>query len=528
MTRFGKLAATALGIAALSLGLSACGDDSDSGGDGGSGGTLLSGTTDQPVSYDPAGSYDLPSYNVIFNVYQNLMQVPPGGNKPEPEAAESCDFSDDDGKVYECTLRSGLKFSDGTDLTSEDVKASFERNAEIADPQGASSLYVNLKDIETPDDTTVIFNLKASDATWPFLLTTGGAAIVPAEYPADKVQPSDEVVGSGRYKVVGYEPGQQTVLEANEEYAGDDPAQVDRVIIQYYDKSSTLKGAVEGGEVDIAYRSLSPTDVDDLQSADGVNVVEGPGAEIRYLNFNFDLMAGDDDEQKLAIRQAVAQVIDRTSIAENVYNGTADPLYSMVPAALQFHTEAFADEYGEEPNLDAATQVLEDAGVDTPVPLEVWWTPTHYGPASGDEYAEIKRQLDESGLFETKLESTEWNQYSEAAFTDKYPQYQLGWFPDYPDADNYTSPFYATDSFLNLHYENEEMQTLLAEEKASTDDSVRAEAFRKIQEIGAQDAPTIPYIELSQVAIARDGVEGVSDTLDPSYIFRYWLITKSD
>jgi peptide/nickel transport system substrate-binding protein len=523
MSRSRKLATALVAAGALSLGVVACGDDEDSGAEGG---TLIHGTTDQPVSYDPAGSYDLPSYNVIFNVYQNLMQIPPGGNNPEPEAAESCDFTDSKNMVYECTLQDGLKFSDGSDFTSEDVKASFDRNLKIADPQGASSLYLNLKDIETPDDTTVIFNLKASDATWPFLLTTGGAAIAPAEYPADKVQDSAEVVGSGRYQVESYEPGQQTVLTANPEYTGDDPAQEDQVIIQYYDKSSTLKQAVEQGEVDIAYRSLSPTDIDDLEGAEGVNVETGPGAEIRYLNFNQDLLEGSD-EQKAAIGQAVAQVIDRESIAENVYSGTATPLYSMVPAALEFHTEAFADVYGTEPDVDGATQTLEDAGVKTPVPLEVWWTPSHYGPSSGDEYAEIKRQLDESGLFDVTLESTEWNQYSEAAFTDKYPVYQLGWFPDYPDADNYTSSFYSKDSFLNIHYENPEMEKLLAEEKASTDDAVREEAFARIQEIGAEDAPTVPYIELSQVAVTQDGVEGVSDTLDPSYIFRYWLVSKS-
>jgi peptide/nickel transport system substrate-binding protein len=524
MSRFGKFASVTVAIAAGALGLAACGDDEGS--SGGSDGTLIHGTTDQPVSYDPAGSYDLPSYNVIFNVYQNLMQVPPGGNKPEPEAAESCDFTDDEGTTYECTLRDDLKFSDGSDLTSEDVKASFDRNLKIADPQGASSLYLNLKDIETPDDTTVIFNLKAPDATWPFLLTTGGAAIAPAEYPADKVQPSDQVIGSGRYTVAEYEPGQQTVLEANDEYTGDDPAQIDRVIIQYYDKSSTLKQAIEQGEVNLAYRSLSPTDIDDLEGADGVKVEEGAGGEIRYLNFNLDLQEGSD-EQKTAVRQAVAQTIDRESIASNVYNGTATPLYSMVPSALQFHTEAFADEYGESPDPDAATQTLEDAGVDTPVPLEVWWTPSHYGPSSGDEYAEIKRQLDESGLFDVTLKSTEWNQYSEAAFTDKYPVYQLGWFPDYPDADNYTSSFYSKDSFLNIHYENPEMEKLLAEEKASTDDATREEAFAQIQQIGAEDAPTVPYIELNQVAVTQDGVEGAADTLDPSYIFRYWVISMN-
>jgi peptide/nickel transport system substrate-binding protein len=525
MTRVSRLIVAGLGVAVLATGLVACGDDDDDG-SGAEGGPLIHGTTDQPVSYDPAGSYDLPSYNVIFNVYQNLLQVPPGGNRPEPEIAESCDFTDNANKVYECTLQSGIKFSDGSDLTSEDVKASFDRNLEIADPQGASSLYLNLKNIETPDDTTVIFNLKAADATWPFLLTTGGAAIVPAEYPADKVQPSDQVIGSGRYTVESYEPGQQTVLTANPEYTGDDPAQADQVIIQYYDKSSTLKGAIENGEVDIAYRSLSPTDISDLEGAEGVNVEEGDGAEIRYMVFNLDLQEGSD-EQKTAVRQAVAQVIDRDSIAENVYNGTVEPLYSMIPAALQFHTEAFADEYGTAPDIDAATQTLEQAGVDTPVPLEVWWTPSHYGPTSGDEYAEIKRQLDESGLFDVTLQSTEWNQYSEAAFTDKYPVYQLGWFPDFPDADNYTSSFYSKDSFLNIHYENPEMERLLAEEKASSDDATREQAFAEIQRIGAEEAPTIPYIEFTQVAVTADGVEGVSETLDPSYIFRYWLVSKS-
>ena len=70
------------------------------------------------------------------------------------------------------------------------------------------------------------------------------------------------------------------------------------------------------------------------------------------------------------------------------------------------------------------------------------------------------------------------------------------------------------------------MTKLLAEEKASTDEAEREETFAQIQEIGAQDAPMIPYIELSQVAVAVDGVEGVEDTLDPSYIFRYWLISK--
>jgi peptide/nickel transport system substrate-binding protein len=516
------LVATAI-TGALGLGVAACGSD-DSGGGSGTSGTIIRGTTDQPVSLDPAGAYDLPSYDVIYNIYQNLLQFPPGEEKPVPEAAESCDFTDD--TTYECTIKDGLKFSDGSDLTAEDVVFSFERNVDIADPNGASSLLSNMKSVEATDDSTVVFHLSAPDATWPSVLATGSFAIVPSDSYSAKELQTENFVGSGRYEVAEYSPGQQTVLQANPEYTGDAPPKTDQAIIQYFDKASALKLALENGDVDIAYRSLSPTDIEDLENADGVEVVSGAGAEIRYMVFNLDQMPGDSDEQKLAIRQAIAQTVDRASIADNVYNGTVKPLYSMIPTGLQFSGPSFDQEYGDAPDTDAASQTLSDAGVDTPVPLEIWYTPSHYGASSGDEYAEIKRQLDESGLFDVTLKSTEWNQYSEAAFTDKYPIYQLGWFPDYPDADDYVGNFYSDTSFLNIHYSNPEMTKLLAEEKASTDDATREEAFAKIQEIGAQDVPTIPIWEADQVGAQREGVQGLVETFYPSLIFRFWLLRK--
>jgi peptide/nickel transport system substrate-binding protein len=523
MPRMSRFFAAATAAVAIGVGLGACG--SDSGSSGGSSDTIIRGTTDQPISLDPAGMYDLPSYDIAYNVYQNLLQFPPGETKPVPEAAESCKFTDD--TTYECKMRSGNVFSDGSPLDAEDVVFSFERNIDIADPNGASSLLANMKSIEAPDKDTVVFNLKEPDATWPSVLATGSFGIVPSDsYPADKLQDDASVVGSGRYTVEQYEPGQQTVLQANDQYKGEDPAQTDTAIIQYFDKASALKLAIEQGDVDVAYRSLSPTDLEDLKGADGVNVVQGEGAEIRYLNFNLDLQPGDNDAQKLAIRQAVAQSIDRQSIVDNVYNGTVKPLYSMIPASLPFHTDAFKTAYGDAPDVEGAKQTLSDAGVKTPVPLEIWWTPSHYGPSSGDEYAEIKRQLDDTGLFEVTLKSTEWNQYSEAAFTDKYPQYQLGWFPDYPDPDDYVGNFLSNTSFLNIHYDNPEVQKQLAIEKASTDDATRQAAFDKIQQISAEEAPNIPIWEGDQVAAVRDGVNGVEDTFDPAFIFRFWLITK--
>ena len=521
MTRMRGLALVALvSAAALALWGAGCGGD-----DEGEGGTIIRGTTDQPVGYDPAGVYDLPSWDAMVNMYQTLLAIPPGGNKPEPEAAESCDYTND--TTYECTLEDGLKFSDGSDLTAEDVVFSFERNVEIADPEGASSLLANMKSIEAPDEKTVVFNLKESDAIWPYIITTMSNGIVPSDvYPKDELQPSDQVVGSGPYTLADYQPGQQTVLEVNPEYTGDNQPENDRVIVQYFDKPSALKLAVEQGDVDFAYRSLSPTDIEDLGETDGLEIVEGSAVEIRYIVFNLDLQPGESDEQKLAVRRAVAYTIDRDAIAENVYAGTVEPLYSMVPQALEFATQPFLDEYGESPDVDAAAQELEDAGVDTPVDLELWYTPAHYGAASGDEYAEIKRQLEDSGLFTVPLKSSAWTQYQEAALEDKYPEYQFGWFPDYPDADNYVNSFYAKTSFLNSHYSNPEVDRLLAEERAETDEAARAAAFEQIQQLGAEEGPTIPVWEAKQIAVVRDGVSGVEETLDPAFLTRYWVISK--
>ncbi len=527
-------------VTALLAGLvlvAGCGSSSGSGSNGGSaaggGGnsdaTVIMGTTDTAVHFDPADAYDLHSWNVIYNVYDELLVVPPGGNTPQPSLATSCNW--DDPKTYTCKLRSGVKFQNGDPLTSKDVAWSFQRSIEINGDQGVCSLFSSLADcgkwtgneITTPDPMTVTFHLRQPDATWPFILATGGAAIVPSGvYPEKKLQPDDQAIGTGPYKLVKYQPGVQTVLERNPDYWGDPPKNA-RVLIQYYKDSSSLKLAIQGGDVDIAFRNLTPTDIDSLRGASGLSVVEGQGIETRYLVFNTKL----DPGKQLAVRRSVAYLIDRDSIAKNVYNGTVTPLYSMIPAGLVGHTDAYKDEYGATPNPDAAKKELTDAGIQTPVPITIWWTPTHYGDSSADEYTEIKRELEGSGLYTVTLKSEEWDQYTVDKAKDIFPAFELGWFPDYPDADDYSAYFYPDGGFWNGHYDNPQIDAAIDKEKASTDTATRTAAFATIQKLAAKDAPTIPVWQGKQIAVVRDGVSGVQETFDPAYIFRFWLISKS-
>lgn len=520
-----------LGCTAL-LAVAACGGSDDDGGGGenapsGGGGnadTYVLGTTDKVVALDPVGAYDLASQQLIGNIYQNLLSVPAGGNTPEPDAAESCDWSDD--KTYVCKLKPDLKFSSGDPLTAEDVKFSLERMLKIADPTGPYTLLGSLDSVEATDPQTVTMKLKKVDATWPFILTHNVAAIVPDEiYSDSEKQPDDKIVGSGPYKLDKYTPNQQAVFSANPEYNGPNKPQTPKVLVQYFEQASALKLAIEQGDVDVAYRSLSPTDIEALRNSNaGVKVVDGEGTEIRYAVFNVKKKPVDN----VAVRQAIAQIVDRQAIVDSIYKGTATPLYSTVPSAFPGAKESFKDKYGD-PDPAKAKQLLDDAGVQTPVELDAWYTPTHYGPVEVDLWNELKRQLEGSGLFKINLDSTEWDQYKEEAF-DKgtYYFYGLGWFPDFPDADNYLTPFMRDGGFFVNGYSNEEVNKALDAEIASQDSGEREEQFGIVQDIQAEDVPVLPLWEGKQVAAVREGVEGVEKTFDPAFQFRFWLVTKKE
>jgi peptide/nickel transport system substrate-binding protein len=527
--RRGVLAIASAGVLAASL--ASCGGDDSGNGGGTAGGTpWILGTTDSITSMDPAGAYDFGSWNMQYSIFQQLMVVPANETQPVDDAGH-CEYTDP--KTVSCTLQSGLKFSNGHDLTSSDVKFSFERNIKIADPDGASLLFGQLFDkqsktqtlradaIETPDDTTVVFHLNAPDVTFLQYLTTAAASIVDEEvYPADKLLKDDKAVGSGPYVLSQYKPAEQAVLEANDSYDGDRKSKSTQIFVQFF-KGTALKQAIETKQIDVAWRTLSPTDLEDLDGKEGVEVIQGEGSEFRYWTFQF----ANKTVQNKAVRQAVAQIIDREAIARDAYDGTVTPAYSIVPTGYDGQKDSFKEKYGE-PSVDKAREILDAAGVKTPVNLTLGYTPEHYGPNAVDEATEVADQLDGSGLFKTKTESAEWEEYQDLEKEGAYDMFLYGWYPDIRDTDNYLTPFLVKPNFFVNNYDNPAARELLAKETSTDDPAVRNEAFGELQDIVAEDVPLIPSWTGQNVAVATDQMDGVEDTLDPTYIFRYWLVSK--
>ncbi|MDK1473544.1 ABC transporter substrate-binding protein [Streptomyces sp. 549] len=510
----------------LAVALAGCGAQE---GPAAGGDTIVVGTTDTfsasketPAPFDPAAAYDVASWNVLRNTYQSLLRLPRSGTEPEPDAADTCAFTDSRNEQYRCTLKGGQKFSNGSELTAEDVEFSIRRVLAIKDPNGPSSLLSNIDKVEAPSGKEVVFHLKKPDATFPYKLATPAAAIVDSDvYPAKGLYEGVQVVGSGPYTVESVDED-RAVLGRNGNYSGTLELKNKKIEMRFFSDSEKLESALKSGSVDLVNRTLSPEQIAGLEDSDGVNLVEMPGQGIRYLVFNTDAPAVQDK----AVRQAVAQLVDRKALVRDVYQRTAEPLYSLVPGGLPSHRNSFYNTYGE-PDREAARALLADAGVETPVRLTLTHTTDYYGPATGEEFEALRDQLNRSGLFEVKVKGVPWKSYRPAATDRAYEVYGMGWVPDFPDAENFIAPFFGKDNFLNMPYRNRKItEQLLPQSRTRTERAAATADFVRAQDLIAEDVPVLPLWQGKQYLAARDGLTGVEWALNSSAVLQLWELGR--
>jgi peptide/nickel transport system substrate-binding protein len=355
--------------------------------------TLAVGTTDRITSLDPASAYDYFSIEIINQLFDNLLNYNPtnqtlmrGLATSVPTVANGLVSADL--KTWTYRLQAGLKFSDGEILNSTTVKNSIVRAITLNIAGSGSFLLSSVgqlgnttalakANISTPDATTVVFHLMAPVTFFNLLMAFSVSAPVPASYSSTGAEPdgvgSGKTIGDGPYTLTSYTAGQSLVLTNNTSYYGRAnymsvgfPAVpiIKQVSINSYATATDLKNALlaSTGGVDMAYRTLNPADITDLQnraSTLGLKVQFGSGPQIRYLVFNVKTAPFNN----LLLRQAIAYAVDRSLIASNVFNGQVDPLWSMIPPLMPYSLPVFQTLYGSSPNLTQAKNLLSQAGL---------------------------------------------------------------------------------------------------------------------------------------------------------------------
>ncbi|MGW1883793.1 ABC transporter substrate-binding protein [Streptomyces sp. NPDC001970] len=512
----------AAALASISL-ITGCGLFSEEDADGAK--PVVVGTTSAPSTLDPAAAWD-GSWELYRNVFQTLLSFPTGSTSPQPDAARSCKFTDPTSTTYQCTLRENLKFSNGHTLDAAAVKHSIDRIQKINVNGGPNGLLGSLGEVETEGDRTITFRLTKADATFPFILATPAMSLVdPAEYPADKLREDGKLLGSGPYSLESYTEGSEARLTKNPTYNGFADRKNEAVTIRYFKDSEAMVSALKNKEIDVTNRGLTAEEVIALQEKkpqnEGLQVVETVGADIRYLVFN----PKDPASAKLPVRRAIAQVVNREALVAKVYQGTAEPLYSMVPKGIAGHTTSFFDTFGD-PDVDKAKEILREAGIDEPVELTFWFTTDRYGSSTAPEFAELKRQLDASGLFKITLNSKPWKEFQAGYKNGEYPVFGRGWFPDFPDPDNFVAPFVGKNNALGTPYDSPEIAQQLTLSRKESDRGAVSKQFERAQDILVEDVRLLPLWQGKLHIAASEEIAGCERAMDPQTIMQVWELHR--
>ena len=307
-----------------------------------------------PTWFDPAETPGMITPFLVMYALHDAMVKPMPGNANEPCLAESFKAAPD-GLSYEFKIRAAAKFHDGSPVTAEDVKFSFERYRGTS----AALMKERVVAIETPDAQTVRFVLKKP---WPDFLTfyssaTGAGWIVPKKY----VQQVGEdgykkaPIGAGPYKFVSFTPGVELVVEAFDGYWRKLPA-VKRLVFKVIPEEATRLAALKRGEVDIAY-SIRGELAEELRKTPGLTLkpVVIQGTFWLYFPDQWDAKSPWHDQR---VREAARLALDYKSISEALTLGYSPITNSIIPDSFDFYWKAPVAVY----DLAKAKKLLADAG----------------------------------------------------------------------------------------------------------------------------------------------------------------------
>lgn len=343
-----------------------------------------------PTWFDPGETPGLITpYMLIFALHDAMIR-PMREETPGHSLAESSSVSPD-GLTYSFKLRQGPTFHDGSPVTADDVKFSFERY------RGNSNalLKERVASIETPDARTVIIKLKEP---WPDFLTfytaaTGANWVVPRKY-LEKVGDAGfkkHPMGAGPYKFVSFQPGVELVLEAHETYWRKSPT-IKRIVMKVIPDEATRLVALKRGEIDIAY-SIRGELAMDAQRTPGLSLKIAPDGATYFMCFpeQWDKASPWSD---VRVRQAAFHAIDYKSINDALCLGHCYLSSSIIPRAFEFVWQPPVPTY----DPAKARKLLAEAGHPNGFDAGFYWCDSSYanlGEAALNNLAEIgiKAQL---------------------------------------------------------------------------------------------------------------------------------------
>lgn len=485
------------------------------------GGELAVFVSSDPGGLDPAllNTYD---QNLIStNILEGLYRLTPDGTQIEPALAEDAQMSED-GLTWTITLRNAT-FHDGTPVTAQDVKFSFERLASpdlqspkaslldgiVGTAEARSGDANEISGITVQDDQTVEFELTDPSSAFESLLASPNLAVVSDEAVQSLGDDfATQVVSAGPFTLSEWNANESIVATSFDNYWDGAPS-LDSVTWRVIPDENTRMVEFEAGQLDITW--LPPAQysqyADDPEWDDHVH--RAPTIHTEFFSMNMERAPLGDSHD---LRAAICSSVDREAVVASL-QGRATVAEGLLPTAFEVPVPS-----GEcQMNQQDASSAVESTGIGEPLTLIAppWGNLTSTLQLYQDNLATI-------GL-DVEIEALEFAQYQERLVAGDY---DLAWHyrvPDYLDAGNYLQPLLESDQIEAgnvARFSSDEMDQLLEQAAQATDAQARTQALAEAEQLVGDELPYIPLTHNIYVDISSQRVQGYTPSAMDTHNYR--------
>ncbi len=464
--------------------------------------TFVFGRGGDSVTLDPSRMLDGESAKVCDMIYDTLVQYRGATTDIEPALAVTWDSSAD-GLIWTFQLRQNIQFHDGTPFNADTVVFSLSRPNALA-----RSFYDEfISQISALDVYTVQIELKTPYA--PFLSTMASsenAIVSPAAVAHFGDNFGDNPVGTGPFKFVKWDKGDQIFLTANETHWSGKPT-IDKLIFRSIPDNADRFMELQMGNIH-TMEFPNPEDLAQVQSDPMLELLMQPSLNVGYLAMNMEKPPFDN----LKVRLAINHAINKAEIIERLYHGTGIPAKSPIPPTLWSYDDTIEDyEY----NPELAKQLLAEAGFPDGFETTLWALPVPrpYIPNGQALAEELQSELQNVGIV-ANIVTYDWRTYLAKTELGEHDMAMLGWIAGGdPDSFFYylLSKTTAEKPALNIaFYKNDEMHDILVRARMSTDRGERTELYKQAQAIFHRDAPWVPLAHAQRLLVINNSVKNLN------------------
>ena len=468
-----------------------------------------------PKVLDPAYLTDKYSATLVNQIFDGLVQFDENLNVV-PAVARNWEVSPD-GLTYTFTLRRGVRFHNGREVTADDFVYSFTRILDPSEKSGALGFFQRIKGADTyrRGESKYVTGLRALDPyTVEITLEEPFAPFLPVLAMTNSgVVPREEVerwgkdfgqhpVGAGPFRLESWEEA-RILISANPDYYEGHPY-LDQVIYYIYagaqnEKifSDFLAGKVEEAAVFGANREK-------MAQTREYQFFRKPTLSLLFYGMNCTIGPLQDKR----VRQALNYAIDKTKIIHEYVKDQFVPATTLLPPGMPAHTPENAS-YGYDPGK--AKVLLEAAGYGpSQEKLSLTLLSASKSRLAQQELALVAADLAAVGVELQSQYETDWPTFEATLRSGKFQLYRYVWFADVPDPADFLDVLCGTNSRYNyMGYSNPEVDRLLSQAKGETDILKRVEVYRQAERIILDDAPMVPWLYMTFESVFQPYVKGL-------------------